>query len=71
MIGKKFWNQLIIFVVALLTILLTREYFSRRLIEDGIESYQTHTFLSIGANIILILVSIFFIWNQEVGWFIF
>jgi len=58
---KQFWNQLILFVIALLLILLTREYFSHLLIENGIRSYQTHTFLSIGTNIILILISYFFI----------
>jgi membrane protease YdiL (CAAX protease family) len=61
MTKKQFWKQLLLFVVALLLILLTREYFSLQLIENGIESYQTHTFLSIGANIILILISVFFI----------
>ncbi|MDB2491030.1 CPBP family intramembrane metalloprotease [Flavobacteriaceae bacterium] len=58
---NKFWNQLAIFVIALLTILMVREYFSHQLIEKGIDSYQTHTFLSIGANLILILLSYFLI----------
>lgn len=58
---QQFWNQLIFFVIALLLILLIREYFSHQLIENGIESYQTHTFLGIGANLILILVSYLFI----------
>jgi membrane protease YdiL (CAAX protease family) len=61
MTKSKFWNQLAIFVIALLTILSVREYFSHQLIEKGIDSYQTHTFLSIGANLLLILVSYFLI----------
>ena len=61
MTKKQFWNQLLLFVVALLLILLTREYFFQYLIENGIESYKTHTFLSIGANLILIFISLFFI----------
>ena len=61
MTKKKFWNQLLLFVAALLLILITREYFSHQLIENGIESYQTHMGLGIGANIILIIVSVFFI----------
>ena len=61
MTKKQFWNQLLLFVIALLLILFTREYFSHKLIENGIESYQTHMFLSIGANIILIIISSFFI----------
>jgi hypothetical protein len=40
---------------------MVREYFSHQLIEKGIDSYQTHTFLSIGANLILILLSYFLI----------
>jgi len=58
---KQFWNQLTLFIIALLLIIVTREYFSHQLIKNGIESYQTHIFLSIGTNLILILVSYFFI----------
>jgi len=58
---QQFWKQLIIFIIAFLLILLAREYFSHQLIENGIESYQTHTLLSIGANILLILISVYFI----------
>lgn len=58
---QQFWKQLTIFIIALLLILLAREYFSHQLIENEIESYQVHTLLSIGANIILIFVSVFFI----------
>ena len=61
MTKSKFWNQLAIFIIALLAILSVREYFSHQLIEKGIDSYQTHTFLSIGANLILILLSYFLI----------
>ncbi|MFT4851538.1 MAG: membrane protease YdiL (CAAX protease family) [Sediminicola sp.] len=58
---QQFWNQLIIFIIALLLILFGREYFSQQLIVNEIESYQTHMLLGIGVNIILILVSYFFI----------
>jgi membrane protease YdiL (CAAX protease family) len=58
---KQFWNQLLLFVAALLLILTTREYVSHQLIENGVESYQTHMLLGIGANIVLIIVSMFFI----------
>ncbi|EZH72365.1 abortive infection protein [Aquimarina atlantica] len=61
---KQFWNQLTIFIIVLLLILLTREYLLQQLIENEIESYQTHTFLKIGANLILIVVSYFFIKNN-------
>ena len=65
MIKQKFWSQLISFVIALLLILLIREYFLHQLIENGIESYQTHMFLKIEANLILILVSYLFIKKNE------
>ena len=58
---NKFRNQLLIFVITLLTILTVREYFSHQLIVKGIDSYQTHTFLSTGANLILIFLSYFLI----------
>ncbi|PQJ20604.1 CPBP family intramembrane glutamic endopeptidase [Tenacibaculum sp. SG-28] len=58
---NKFWNQLVIFVISLLAIVTVREYFSYQLIEKGIDSYQIHTFLSIGANLFLILLSYFLI----------
>ena len=61
MTKSKFWNQLAIFIIALLAILSVREYFSHRLIEKGIDTYQTHTFLNIGANLLLILVSYYLI----------
>jgi membrane protease YdiL (CAAX protease family) len=61
MTKKQFWNQLTLFTTVLLLIIVAREYFSHRLIKNGIASYQTHMFLSIGANLILILVSCFFI----------
>ncbi|SEK31523.1 hypothetical protein SAMN04487910_0231 [Aquimarina amphilecti] len=61
MINSKFWNQLILFVIAILTILLSREYFSDLLIEKGVDSYQIHTFLNIGSNLLLIIVSILLI----------
>jgi len=58
---KKFWSQLIPFVIILVLILVLREYVSHQLIANGIDSYQTHAFISIAANIILILVSYVFI----------
>ncbi|MDB2336813.1 CPBP family intramembrane metalloprotease [Flavobacteriaceae bacterium] len=61
MTNKQFWNQLLLFVISLLVILFTREYFSHWLIENKNQSYQTHTFLSIGANLLLILLSYYFI----------
>ena len=61
MTKETFWKQLILFVITLLLILSIREYFSYKLIYNGTDSYQAHTLLSIGANFILILVSIFFI----------
>lgn len=61
----KFWSELAIFVIALLTILTVREYFSHKLIEKGIDSYQTHTFLSIGADIFLILISYYLITRNQ------
>ncbi|MEZ4778578.1 MAG: CPBP family intramembrane glutamic endopeptidase [Flavobacteriaceae bacterium] len=63
--NKIFWTQLITFITALLTILLTREYISYHLIENGIESYRIHISISIAANLILILVSYFFIKKNE------
>ncbi|MBQ4802526.1 CPBP family intramembrane metalloprotease [Aquimarina sp. MMG015] len=67
MFKSKFWNQLIIFVIAIITILIAREYFSNLLIEKGIKSYQTHTFLNIGSNLLLILVSIVLIQNNGIS----
>ena len=61
MTKKQFWNQLVLFVTSLLLILITREYVSHQLIENKIESYQTHTFLSIGANLFIIFISYRFI----------
>jgi len=59
--SKKFQTQLIAFVITLLAILLIREFISYKLIQNGIESFRIHISLSIGANLILILVSNFFI----------
>lgn len=58
---QKFWKQLALFVIALIAILTSREYFSNQLIENGVFAYQTHTFLNIGANLVLILVSYYLI----------
>ena len=61
MTKKQFWNQLLLFVAALLLILIIREYFSHQLIENRVESYKIHMLLGTGANIILIILSMFFI----------
>ena len=37
---KHFWNQLTLFIVGLLLLLVVREYFSLQLIKNGIESYR-------------------------------
>ena len=58
---KHFWNQLTLFIVGLLLLLVVREYFSLQLIKNGIESYQIHTLVGISANILLIGISYFFI----------
>ncbi|WP_109831593.1 CPBP family intramembrane glutamic endopeptidase [Reichenbachiella versicolor] len=67
MAQKQFWNQLILFSICLLLILSIREILSYQLIAHRIESYQIHTALNIVANVILILVSIFFINKNELG----
>lgn len=61
MTKKQFWNQLLLFVAALLLILFIREYFSHQFIDNGVESYQTHQLLGIGTNIVLIFISYLFI----------
>ena len=58
---KHFWNQLTLFIVGLLLLLVVREYFSLQLIKNGIESYRIHTLVGISANILLIGISYFFI----------
>ncbi|RZJ48238.1 MAG: CPBP family intramembrane metalloprotease [Flavobacterium sp.] len=61
MTKKESWRQLLIFVVIYLLILLTREYLINLLFSNHIESYRYHTLLKIGTNLILILISYFFI----------
>ena len=58
---SKFWSELALFVIALIAILTVRAYVSQLLIERGIDSYQTHTFVSIVADLLLILISYFLI----------
>lgn len=57
----RFWSQFLFFVAVLLTIVILREYILDQLIIAKVESYQIHTLIGIGANIILILISIIFI----------
>ena len=57
---KHFWNQLTLFIVGLLLLLVVREYFSLQLIKNGIESYRIQTLVGISANILLIGISYFF-----------
>ncbi|MCB0443898.1 MAG: CPBP family intramembrane metalloprotease [Flavobacterium sp.] len=59
--NREFWIQIIAFVISLLAILFTREFISYQLIQNGIESYRIHISISIVANLVLILVSYFFI----------
>lgn len=63
----RFWSQLIGFALLLILILIVREYISYQLIDSGIDSYQTHTFLNIAANVILILLSYTFIHNNRLS----
>ncbi|MGJ8734104.1 MAG: CPBP family intramembrane glutamic endopeptidase [Cellulophaga sp.] len=67
MTKKQFWNQLLLFITALLLILSTREYLSYLFIQKKIESYAIHTLLNICANLILIVVSYFFIQKNKLG----
>ncbi|MDO6491701.1 MULTISPECIES: CPBP family intramembrane glutamic endopeptidase [unclassified Cellulophaga] len=67
MTKKQFWNQLILFITALLLILSIREYLSYLFIQKKIESYAIHTLLNICANLILIAVSYFFIQKNKLG----
>ncbi|WP_233194495.1 CPBP family intramembrane glutamic endopeptidase [Aquimarina sp. I32.4] len=63
--SQKFWKPLLIFIILLITILLTREYFSHKLIENGITIYQTHIYLGIIANVVLIIISYFFMCKNK------
>ena len=67
MTKKQFWNQLLLFVTALLLILIARESLSYLFIQKNIESYAIHTLLNICANLILIVVSYFFIQKNKLG----
>jgi len=58
---SRFWYQLVLFVVVLLLIIAIREYISFKLIENGVESYRVQTYLKLIFNLILIIVSCFFI----------
>ncbi len=56
-----FWKELISFIILLIAVLLLREYVINYLLEKDIDSYQYHTFVGIGANLILIVLSLFYI----------
>lgn len=58
---SKFWNQLVLFIVTFLSVLILREFGENLLLENDITSYNTHTLLKLSANIILILFSFFLI----------
>lgn len=61
MTKQKFWTQLLLFIAVLLAVLATREYITDQLFVKGNESYVTHTLVKIIANVILIVISVFFI----------
>ncbi|WP_062060714.1 hypothetical protein [Aquimarina longa] len=54
MIKSKFWNQLMLFIIPFLAIVMVIRFCSLHLIKNEIDSYQTDTFICIGANLILI-----------------
>lgn len=58
---KKFLQQLSLFLLVLFSILFLRKFISNTLIENGYDSYQIQTLLSIGANLILIFFSYYLI----------
>ena len=61
MTNKESWSQLLIIIAIFLIILFVREYLLNLLFLNNIESYQTHTLLKIGTNLILLLASYFLI----------
>ena len=61
----NFRSQLAIFIAVLLAFLVLRTYASNQLILNGIVSYQAHSFFQIGANIILALISLYFIQKNK------
>ncbi len=58
---SQFRIQLLLFVLLLILILIIRTYISQQLIKNGINSYQTHSYLGISANMFMILLSYIFI----------
>ena len=58
---RNFWNQLLLFIVLLIALIVIREYFSYKWIESGMDSYATHIYLGIAINMVLIIVSYIFI----------
>ena len=58
---SHYLNQLAIFIAILILFLLVRNYVSIQLSNNGIVSYQAHSYFQIGANIILALISLYFI----------
>lgn len=67
MFKSKFWNQLILFMMVLLAILIGREYLTNILFKQEITSYQAHTFLSIGSNLLITLLSIILIQKNKLS----
>lgn len=67
MLKSKFWNQLLLFVIVLLIVLIGKEYFIKLLIQKEIVSYQIHTLLYIGSNLLIVLVSILLIQKNELS----
>lgn len=61
MTKNQFWKQLSVFVIGLVGIILIREITIQMLLDKGVESYQIHTFVSIGANIIMALFALLLI----------
>lgn len=63
---RNFWNQLLIFIGILITLIIVREYFSHKWIENRIESYATYTYLGIAINLVLIIISYIFIKKNRI-----
>lgn len=67
MLKSKFWNQLILFMIVLITILIGKQYIIKLLIQKEIVSYQIHTLLNIGSNLLIVLLSVLLIQKNELS----
>ncbi|GAA0723092.1 hypothetical protein GCM10009430_26200 [Aquimarina litoralis] len=67
MLKSKFWNQLILFVIVLLATLMGKQYIIKLLMQKEIVSYEIHTLLNIGSNLLIVLVSILLIRKNELS----